>query len=198
MTDSFALKSWVIDFVGKVLKKASSNNIYSTEEKKIGTWVNGKPIYRIVSDDKNFITTSITSDSSKSSLTGTNLMVDMFSYTNSKSTPLRVYESTLQVYTNTGSNQGVIAIYNNDTLVAKKENLPSITTASFTIPAFELSSGATMTIKMGFTGRHNGVEQRITGNIGVTQNDIDEILKTENVSGKFVFEYTKSADKATT
>lgn len=45
MTDGFALKSWVISLVNKVTKKS---NKYSTDETVVGTWVDGKPIYRKV------------------------------------------------------------------------------------------------------------------------------------------------------
>lgn len=46
MTDGFALKSWVISLFNKASKK---NNKYSTtEETVVGTWIDGKPIYRKV------------------------------------------------------------------------------------------------------------------------------------------------------
>ena len=47
MTDGFALKSWVVNLVNKVTKKAV-NNKYSTNETRVGTWIDGKPIYRRV------------------------------------------------------------------------------------------------------------------------------------------------------
>ena len=43
MTDGFALKSWVINLVNKVSKK---NGKYSTNETQVGTWIDGKPLYR--------------------------------------------------------------------------------------------------------------------------------------------------------
>ena len=46
MTDGFALKSWVIDVINKVTKKTVPK--YSTNETVVGTWVDGKPIYRRV------------------------------------------------------------------------------------------------------------------------------------------------------
>ena len=46
MTDGFALKSWVIDVINKVTKKTVPK--YSTNETVVGTWVDGKPIYRKV------------------------------------------------------------------------------------------------------------------------------------------------------
>lgn len=45
MTDGFALKSWVVSLVNKVTKKAV-NNKYSSNEIQIGTWIDGKPLYR--------------------------------------------------------------------------------------------------------------------------------------------------------
>lgn len=45
LTDGFALKSWVISLFNKASKK---NNKYSTDETVIGTWIDGKPIYRKV------------------------------------------------------------------------------------------------------------------------------------------------------
>lgn len=45
MTDGFALLSWVISLVNKVTKKS---NKYSNEESVVGTWADGKPIYRRV------------------------------------------------------------------------------------------------------------------------------------------------------
>ena len=58
MTDGFALKSWVVSLVNKVTKK--NNNKYSTDETQVGTWINGKPIYRkvIVVDGNGFETSS--------------------------------------------------------------------------------------------------------------------------------------------
>lgn len=50
MTDGFALKSWVISLVNKVTKKS---NKYSTDETVVGTWIDGKPIYRKVIKDIN-------------------------------------------------------------------------------------------------------------------------------------------------
>ena len=46
MTDGFALKSWVVSLVNKVTKKTVPK--YSTNETVVGTWVDGKPIYRKV------------------------------------------------------------------------------------------------------------------------------------------------------
>ena len=46
MTDGFALKSWVIDVINKVAKKIVPK--YSKDETVVGTWINGKPIYRKV------------------------------------------------------------------------------------------------------------------------------------------------------
>ena len=48
MTDGFALKSWVINLVNKVSKKNTSNSdkYELDKEVKIGTWVDGKPLYR--------------------------------------------------------------------------------------------------------------------------------------------------------
>lgn len=46
MTNGFALKSWVIDIINKVTKKAVPK--YSTDETVVGTWIDGKPIYRRV------------------------------------------------------------------------------------------------------------------------------------------------------
>lgn len=48
MTDGFALKSWVISLVNKVTKKS---NKYSTDETVVGTWVDGRPIYRKVVEE---------------------------------------------------------------------------------------------------------------------------------------------------
>ena len=46
MTDGFALKSWVINLVNKVSKNSSSDKYELDKEVKIGTWVDGKPLYR--------------------------------------------------------------------------------------------------------------------------------------------------------
>lgn len=44
MTDGFALKSWVISLFNKASKKY---NKYSLDkETRVGTWIDGKPIYR--------------------------------------------------------------------------------------------------------------------------------------------------------
>lgn len=40
----FASKEWVKGLLSKVLKKTINN--YSLEEQKIGTWINGKPLYQ--------------------------------------------------------------------------------------------------------------------------------------------------------
>ena len=40
-----ATKSWVIDLLKKFNKK---KDVYSTDEVQIGTWIDGKPIYRKV------------------------------------------------------------------------------------------------------------------------------------------------------
>lgn len=42
---AFASQEWVKDLLKKVLKKADR---YSTDEQVIGSWINGKPIYRKV------------------------------------------------------------------------------------------------------------------------------------------------------
>ena len=55
MTDGFALKSWVINLVNKVTKK---NNKYSTNETVIGTWIDGKPLYRKVFKETNYTISS--------------------------------------------------------------------------------------------------------------------------------------------
>ena len=39
-----ATKDWVTSLINKVIKKGF--NGYSTDEKRIGTWIDGKPIYR--------------------------------------------------------------------------------------------------------------------------------------------------------
>ena len=52
MTDGFALKSWVINIINKVSKK---NNKYSTDETVIGTWIDGKPLYRKVIKETNYV-----------------------------------------------------------------------------------------------------------------------------------------------
>lgn len=41
-----ATKDWVTSLINKVIKKGF--NGYSTDEKRIGTWVNNKPLYRKV------------------------------------------------------------------------------------------------------------------------------------------------------
>lgn len=41
-----ATKDWVISLINKVIKKGF--NGYSTDEKRIGTWIDGKPLYRCV------------------------------------------------------------------------------------------------------------------------------------------------------
>lgn len=41
-----ATKDWVTSLINKVIKKGF--NGYSTDEKRIGTWIDGKPIYRKV------------------------------------------------------------------------------------------------------------------------------------------------------
>lgn len=41
-----ATKDWVISLINKVIKKGF--NGYSTDEKRIGTWVDGRPVYRKV------------------------------------------------------------------------------------------------------------------------------------------------------
>ena len=38
-----ATKSWVIDLLKKFNKK---KDVYSTDEQRIGTWIDGRPIYR--------------------------------------------------------------------------------------------------------------------------------------------------------
>ena len=43
-----ATKDWVISLINKVIKKGF--NGYSNDEKVIGTWTNGKPLYRKVYD----------------------------------------------------------------------------------------------------------------------------------------------------
>lgn len=40
----FASKEWVKDLLTKVLKRKLNN--YSLEEQRIGTWINGKPLYQ--------------------------------------------------------------------------------------------------------------------------------------------------------
>jgi hypothetical protein len=40
----FCTKEWVKDLLTKVLKKKLNN--YSLEEQKIGTWIDGKPLYQ--------------------------------------------------------------------------------------------------------------------------------------------------------
>ena len=55
MTDGFALKSWVVSLVNKVTKK---NNKYSTNETVIGTWIDGKPLYRKVFKETNYAISS--------------------------------------------------------------------------------------------------------------------------------------------
>ena len=40
-----ATKAWVKDLINKTFKKASKYN-FSTEEQKIGTWTDGKPLYQ--------------------------------------------------------------------------------------------------------------------------------------------------------
>ena len=57
MTDGFALKSWVIDLINKVAKKIVPK--YSKDETVVGTWINGKPIYRkVIVLDHNIETSS--------------------------------------------------------------------------------------------------------------------------------------------
>ena len=41
-----ATKQWVKNLLSKVLKKAVASNNYSFEEQRIGTWVDGKPLYQ--------------------------------------------------------------------------------------------------------------------------------------------------------
>ena len=57
-----ATKGWVKNLLGKVLKKTVNN--YSLEEQKIGTWVDGKPLYQKTID----FTTPETADSIESLL----------------------------------------------------------------------------------------------------------------------------------
>lgn len=45
MTDGLALRSWVRKLVKKALTKQTK---YSTDETVVGTWIDGKPIYRKV------------------------------------------------------------------------------------------------------------------------------------------------------
>ena len=40
----FATKTWVKELLSKVLKKTVNN--YSLEEQRVGTWIDGKPIYQ--------------------------------------------------------------------------------------------------------------------------------------------------------
>ena len=51
-----ATKDWVISLINKVIKKGF--NGYSTDEKRIGTWVDGKPIYRKVLNNLNISVTA--------------------------------------------------------------------------------------------------------------------------------------------
>ena len=50
-----ATKDWVTSLINKVIKKGF--NGYSTDEKRIGTWVNNKPLYRrVISINKSYST----------------------------------------------------------------------------------------------------------------------------------------------
>lgn len=50
---SLATKSWVKELVAKVVAKhkGGNSNVYSTDETVVGTWIDGKPIYRKVFDN---------------------------------------------------------------------------------------------------------------------------------------------------
>lgn len=164
-----------------------SPTLYSEEERIIGSWVNGKPLYQQLFKTQEVNLSLSTSDIAIRTL---------YSYTNENDDAQVISLENLIASTTCENNEGFLTFNINDKELEKcylstniDNNIPSKT--------FALASGETLYINTGWDGNHSGNAWNLKGHIVIYDNfdlNIAEIIQEFSLVTHKVIIYTKTTD----